>query len=326
MAPKNRDTESETAQRKDFLDHLFNKSAPGWREIFFWVACALIALREQLIALARGEGSEIFYRENSAGNLVLAIAIIMGAVLCRLIFGQFPLQLFFGWRGQRPQRPAAASPKADDADSIDHQEEEHLAAIPSYAKLGPYTADEVLAWMALSSRKISRSIYTRAGVYLLVGASVAFSGLMFFYMMSARSPASKAYVPEVARVEANPENSPHVEWQAGLLELAPRFGILFFIEFVAFFFLRQYRAAMEEFRYYEALKRRREELWLMIKIFQGSGKDWDLSALIKEQHFYTVAGRMGKEDTTEIIESRKLEKDDLELLVRILEVVKAKKA
>ena len=32
------------------------------------------------------------------------------------------------------------------------------------------------------------------------------------------------------------------------LVLLPCFGILFFIEFVAFFFLRQYRSAMDEFR------------------------------------------------------------------------------
>ncbi len=44
------------------------------------------------------------------------------------------------------------------------------------------------------------------------------------------------------------------------LVLLPGFGILFFIEFVAFFFLRQYRSALDEFRYYDAIRRNREEI------------------------------------------------------------------
>ena len=42
--------------------------------------------------------------------------------------------------------------------------------------------------------------------------------------------------------------------------LLPGFGILFFIEFVAFFFLRQYRSAMDEFPVYDAIRRNREEI------------------------------------------------------------------
>jgi hypothetical protein len=49
-----------------------------------------------------------------------------------------------------------------------------------------------------------------------------------------------------------------------LLHTLPRFGILFFIETIAFFFLRQYRTAMDEYRYFEAIKRKREENFVLL--------------------------------------------------------------
>ena len=58
--------------------------------------------------------------------------------------------------------------------------------------------------------------------------------------------------------------------------LAPRFGILFFIELIAFFFLRQYKAAMEEFRYYEAIKRQREETLALVAMLKRRKSDVNL--------------------------------------------------
>jgi hypothetical protein len=99
---------------------------------------------------------------------------------------------------------------------------------------------ELLAFYAERTSGVTRQIYSRAGVYLMVGVMIAFSGLAFFYLRSQSLPQEHDYVDRA-------------------LTLAPGFGVLFFIEFVAFFFLRQYRLAMEEFRYFDAVRRRREE-------------------------------------------------------------------
>jgi len=116
-----------------------------------------------------------------------------------------------------------------------------------------------------------------------------------------------------------------------LVTLAPKFGILFFIELVAFFFLRQYRAAMDEFRYYEAVKsyeavkRNREETLALIRIAADSGKPIDPIDLVKNESFFSKAGVLGKDQSSEIIESRKLEKNELDLLEKVIDVVSRSK-
>lgn len=110
-----------------------------------------------------------------------------------------------------------------------------------------------------------------------------------------------------------------------LISLAPKFGILFFIEFVAFFFLRQYRSEMDEFRYYEAIKRNREETLALIRIAVDSGKAFDPLELVKNECFFSKAGVLDKGQSTEIIESRKLEKNEIELLEKVLDVVSRSK-
>jgi len=141
----------------------------------------------------------------------------------------------------------------------------------------------------------------------MVGVFVAFSGLAFFYSQT---------------VQLAPTTG---EGMPLLISLAPKFGILFFIEFVAFFFLRQYRSAMDEFRYYEAVKRNREETLALIRIAVDSGKEFDPIELVKNESFFSKAGVLDKGQSTEILESRKLEKNEIELLEKVLDVVSRSK-
>lgn len=107
--------------------------------------------------------------------------------------------------------------------------------------------------------------------------------------------------------------------------LAPKFGILFFIELVAFFFLKQYRSAMDEFRYYEAVQRKREEILVLIKLAFDGGKGAEVLELVKNGCFFSEGKVLGKDQSTEIIESRKLEKSELEILDKVIEVVSRSK-
>lgn len=105
----------------------------------------------------------------------------------------------------------------------------------------------------------------------------------------------------------------------------PKFGILFFIEFVAFFFLRLYRSAMDEFRYYESIARRREEVSALLMLSAESEPKINLMELLKSDSYFSRVSVLEKDQTTEIIEARKLEKGELELLGKVVEsVVKAK--
>lgn len=159
---------------------------------------------------------------------------------------------------------------------------------------------ELLDYYAAASRDLSSKLFSRAGVYLLVGLIVAFTGLGFFYTQTI--------------VFNQPE-----DYQA-IYKLIPNIGILFFIEFIAFFFLRQYRSAMDEFRYYEAIKRKREEIYVLVKYANEEGKSIDPLEFIKND-FFSKSPILHQGETTEIIESKKLEKSEIELLEKIISVI-----
>ena len=163
-------------------------------------------------------------------------------------------------------------------------------------------SDPLLASLADESKRLSTALYTRSGVYLIIGVLVAFSGLGFFYLQTLSLPDGDSLLSQFSA-------------------LAPRFGILFFIELIAFFFLRQYKAAMEEFRYYEAIKRQREETLALVAMLKRRKSDVNLLDLVKQGVFYSSAGKLAAGETTEVLESKKLTKDEMAVFEKIIEVL-----
>lgn len=158
-----------------------------------------------------------------------------------------------------------------------------------------------LTKLTLSSRQLAKSIYSRSGVYLLIGVLIAFSGLVFFYLQTTIT------------------NRPDAT--SLLIALAPNFGILFFIEFIALFFLKQYKSAMDEFRYYESLQRSREETLALVKLIKESGEILNIYELIEKCGFRSTSEKLETGQTTELLESKKLNKDEAEIFSKILDIV-----
>lgn len=92
------------------------------------------------------------------------------------------------------------------------------------------------------SKNNADRLLSRSNTCLVVGCIISILGVFVFYLLNLGTE----------------YNSLEISQQ--LFTLLPRFGILFFIEYVAFFFLKQYRILMEEYRYYEAIKRDRQNL------------------------------------------------------------------
>ena len=78
------------------------------------------------------------------------------------------------------------------------------------------------------------------------------------------------------------------------------------------------------FRYYEAIKRSREESYAIIKLVMASQKDIDMIDLLDKINFSSRVGKLESGQTTEIIEARKLDKNELETLVKLTEAVAGK--
>lgn len=232
----------------------------------------------------------------------LFVTIIAFPAFFQLIFGELPIEslrtkLSFK-KGRKFENPPVSA--GDNTYSI------ALGKDLTPSEMAKLTPIEMLSYFSIGSRDLSKSIFSRAGVYLIVGVFVAFSGLAFFY--SQTTSTFDGLVLDSA------------------IYLIPKIGILIFIETIAFFFLRQYRAAMDEFRYYEAIKRNREETLALFSIASEGGKEIDVIELAKALPFYSTFTPLQKDQTTEILEGRKLEKNELEVLQNIINVISEKRS
>ncbi len=138
--------------------------------------------------------------------------------------------------------------------------------------LGPR---DLLALYAERTSDLTRRIYARAGIYLLAGVTVSFVGLAFFYNGSRDLPASTDHVDHI-------------------LGFVPGLAILFFIEFIAFFFLRQYRAAMDDFRYFDRVRRSREDNLIILKMFAEDPGAVPTKDIVAAMNIHSPASRPGK--------------------------------
>jgi hypothetical protein len=265
-------------------------------EAYFWVFVSLVvAGRVIFIVLTTPpEYTREIFREYY-WDFALAAVVFIFPLMFKLIFGALPLEHL---RIRRVEsRLVLPEPSLS---KIPETEQKRVDVGASATSVNAEFS--LLLEYAAQARQLARGIYGRAGVYLLVGVLVAFSGLVFFY---AQTP------PEVAASDA----------YRTLLTLAPKFGILFFIEFVAFFFLKQYRSAMDEFRYYDAIARVREEVLTLLQISASSGKPVSPLDLVKYDAYFSRAGVLAKGQTTELIEARRLEGSELETVQKALEIL-----
>jgi hypothetical protein len=235
-------------------------------------------------------------------KVLFATFMVLFIVLFMFIFGNPPLTHFAEARLTRLQLTIKRRNRREAQPRSSVESATVPAPVIATPDLETDTAEELLTNLAYSSRKLSENIYRRSGVYLLVGAIIAFSGLGFFYI-------------QTTQIRGEPSVS------AYLLALAPRFGILFFIQFVAFFFFRQYRSAMDEFRYFEAIKRNREETLALIRLAQQQKSNLTIQELLKTNSFYSRVETLSPGETTEMLESRKLHKDELELFGRMIDAL-----
>ena len=181
----------------------------------------------------------------------------------------------------------------------------------------------LLAMYSERTSDITTRIYNRAGVYLFVGVVISFTGLAFFYVRTAQT--SYDYKLEIESQTSTGkqlrEESSVKDAVGRLVVLLPGFGILFFIEFIAFFFLRQYRSAMDEFRYFDAIRRNREENLVILKMFTENTNITPTEDVLGAMRMYSSAGILESGQTTDIIETKKLQKDELIIFEKLIDIM-----
>lgn len=154
---------------------------------------------------------------------------------------------------------------------------------------------------AHDSKLIADKIFNRSGVYLISGTAISFVGLIFFYIQTKEFQLTDSTI----------------------IQYIPNFGILFFIEFIAFFFLRLYRSTINDYRYFEEIKRRREEFYSTLRILISRGDTSMIPEIINSRANWKP-GILEDGQTTETLEAKKLEKDEIDLLEKIVSLLNRK--
>jgi hypothetical protein len=171
----------------------------------------------------------------------------------------------------------------------------------------PPTGIEYYGNLATSSRSVARTLFSRSGVFLMVGVLTAALGVIVFFVTRTilRPP---------------PPTGPFAQWEYAVY-LAQNTGVLILCELIAFFFLRQSRSVLDEYRHADNIARYREEMLALLMLAEEDGGAITLKDVLDKGHFFSKAERLGVGESTEIVETRKLEKSDIDAVASLLAAI-----
>jgi hypothetical protein len=230
-------------------------------------------------------------------DLLLGILVILFPIVFYQVFGSTPLQAIKNKRKSETKPSIMIS----GAGNVVHMSGES-ASSGNQTEGGQVEATDtikLLTQLTKNAEILANKIYTRSGVYLIFGVLIAFGGILYFSLQS-------------VTISNEPDHI-HI-----LMILAPRFGILFFIEFIAFFFLKQYRAAMDEFRHYDTIKRNRESQLAIFLMATNEFSESNFNKVVEKINFFEHVGRLSAGETTELLEMSKINKNELEALKELV--------
>jgi hypothetical protein len=152
------------------------------------------------------------------------------------------------------------------------------------------------------SEKAARTAQRRPNALLFIGTLIALVGLVFFFVtLPGRGGFSLVLQTPTAEGHSDSEGF----WSSGL-QLVPRLLMLVFIQVLAGFFLRQYRASMEDFRYYESILRHREAQYLSYMLRRKADNKKAIASFALELMEDPQLGMLAKGQTTTTLEAQKL--------------------
>jgi hypothetical protein len=258
-------------------------------ELLIWASIALFVSSPAIIRLVSNLAAGVPFLQSlrlmvkyNAVVVNVSILIALIPILSQMVFGGFPImslqQRLFA---SKPLRQAyesvgegrvAAGPTALNEPSAIAELVETGISIEAAKSLDPR---DLLALYAENTSNVTKRIYTRAGVFLLVAVTISIVGIAYFYHGIRDLPQATDYMDHVF----------------GLL---PSLSVLIFIELIALLFLRQHRAAMEDFRYFDAVRREREDKLVILKMFAENSSKVSAADVLDAMDIYVQAGRQSR--------------------------------
>ena len=157
--------------------------------------------------------------------------------------------------------------------------------------------DQGLAEEVSGSLQTAESMQFRSNVLLIAGVAMAFIGVGIFYFTMPEPPG--------VRTPATFKEEVSLYWMV----TARNAGVLFFMESIAWFLLRQYRSTLEDYKLFYRTYMGRVNSALAYKVLSPveNEKIWFGKTLLAQD----FSGRMRSDETTDSIEALKLAQNDL---------------
>lgn len=257
-------------------------------ELYIWIIFSALTTIPAIVYTIKsgGFGMEIFL--DFYNQILLALFIVLVPTLFNLIFRQLPIEYI------RSKRDSSKGIKTEDNNPFDIVVENNKK---------PQIEMTYVENCINESKNIAEKVFSRSGVYLLVGCLIAFTGVAIFY-----SPLFSI--------------STSTDVTQRLLDYLPRFGALFFIEFIAFFFLKQYRIMLEEYRYYEAIKRKRQDKFMLVELIEKHKDNPELLKTLVDNVPQSTITKLANGETTEILETQKIVNQDMDIFSKFTDLIK----
>lgn len=181
-------------------------------------------------------------------RLLLVFVFVIAPFAFKLVFSKLPIEYLREKFTQKDEAP----------DLI----------IRAMSEVGYYLDVQMLLSHNIQESKINAErLFSQSRIYLLFGCLIAMAGVSIFFY------AKNNYIDNAMFLEMFNKGESLSILGLKIFEYLPRFGVLFFIEYIAFFFLKQYRILMEEYRYYEAIKRERQDILSAYLLFKDKCDD-----------------------------------------------------
>lgn len=285
------------SQPIDPIIKLFPKNSRSW-EIFLWFNFSALFSGKFWIFLITERNFNIKFLPEYYTSILMGIITLLMPLLFWLINGKLPLESL--------RSRAKKKPKGMDY-NIQSRKDIHIYTDQSaeHEETEQKTATSILESFASESTALSNSLFNRSGIYLFIGTLIAVVGVLFFSFQS------------ITVIEKE-----SIDLSTVILLLAPKTGILIFIELIAFFFLKQYRSAMDEHRYFESIKRERQRAYVITLLLHQEDTRISIEKYIEACGFNRECGKLKTGETTEIIESKKLDSEEIKLVENILATIR----
>ncbi|WP_317339753.1 hypothetical protein [Phocaeicola coprocola] len=170
--------------------------------------------------------------------------------------------------------------------------------------------------------KTANLLLNKSNKYIAIGYFLALSGVLVFILLTGQMNISNEINYKLDSLkEINILN-----YVVYLITInLPRFGVLFFIEYIAIFFLQQYRVLLEEFRYYKLIECNLIQYQIIIRFineYENTPEIIDKFIKYIDSHSIMIPNITGSHK----IKTEKLVYDDLDLLSKVTSLIQAVKS